>query len=451
MIAGGDGTDSIFGDDGRMFAPTIVGLPVPLSELKQTAIEFYDNLRDVQYLAADIEAAAFSAHAQLLTVMVADAIALYPGRVRPRVPLPDLQLHTLTIGNDVVDGGAGNDFIVGDRGAVVAPFLTGPAANNGGVDITEVGRVLLTDTKRALLTEQRVRDKELNQHLKTDQRWADHGGIRSTFPKLENLQLIRPDYEYVRSSGNDVLLGSAGNDILIGDMGVAYVPVVLSTVANNTARPEVLQAALDRLTRATDGIISDPTGVADLGRRSLFDKQFRAGVQERGGAARKVNVTTSNDRLDGGADDDLLIGDHGGVSSPFMAGVPATQFGARTARFDVKALIRDFGHALPGTPLTKPLAIQSVNIVPKTKLASGSDILVGGTGDDVLLGTKADALSDTSGVNFVETDGSQRNKNRINIGADFELSTSVRKFLASLAANPNGLKIVDGKAGTIGR
>ena len=80
-----------------------------------------------------------------------------------------------------------------------------------------------------------------------------------------------------------------------------------------------------------------------------------------------------------------------------------------------------------------------------------TNILVGGTGDDVLLGTKADALSDTSGVNFVETDGSQRNKNRINIGADFELSTSVRKFLASLAANPNGLKIVDGKAGTIGR
>jgi hypothetical protein len=159
-----------------MFAPTLVGLSVPQSQFKQTALAFYDSLRDVQHLATDLEATAFGAHAQLLNTMVGDAIAGNPNPVRPRVPLPDLQLHTLTIGNDQIDAGAGNDFVIGDRGAIVAPFVTGPAQNGGGVDITKIGRVLLADTKRALLLEQRARDAALNNHLKVDHRWADLAG-----------------------------------------------------------------------------------------------------------------------------------------------------------------------------------------------------------------------------------------------------------------------------------
>jgi hypothetical protein len=236
-------------------------------------------------------------------------------------------------------------------------------------------------------------------------------------------------------------------------MGVAYVPVILSTVGNNAARPEVLQAEIDRLTRALDGVLTDPTGLTDLGRRSLFDKAFRKGVQERGNTVRAANATKGHDALDGGADNDTLAGDNAAIASPFKAGVPATQAGAKTARFDVKALIRDFGHALPNTPLTKPLVIQTTNIIPKfaQPTPTGIDTIVGGTGNDILLGTKADSLIDTSGVNYVETDGSQRNASRFKVGGDLQLAPSIRKFLASLAADPNGLTVLDGKAGTVRR
>ena len=212
------------------------------------------------------------------------------------------------------------------------------------------------------------------------------------------------------------------------------------------------QAEIDRITLAMDGVLTDPTGTTDLGRRSLFDKAFRKGVQERGGSARAVNLTKGNDTIDGGADNDTLIGDNAAIASPFKAGVPATQVGAKTSRFDVKAIIRDFGHALPTGPLTKPLVIQTTNIAPKFgQPPTGIDRVTGGTGNDVLLGTRADSLTDTSGVNFVETDGAQRNANRFKVGGDLQLAPSIRKFLASLAADPNGLQILDGKGGTVRR
>jgi hypothetical protein len=200
-----------------------------------------------------------------------------------------------------------------------------------------------------------------------------------------------------------------------------------------------------------ENFLTDPSGTPDFGGQSVFDKSFRKGVQERGHVSRTANVSTHKDILDGGADNDLLTGDNASIVVPYKAGVPSTQTGAFTSRFDIKALIKDFGHALPGTPLTKPLVIATTNITPPLGSTSGADALTGGLGNDILLGTKADALGDTSGVNFVETDGSQRNRNRFKIGGDLQIGPSIRKFLASLAADPTGLKLSDGKGGTFTR
>jgi Ca2+-binding RTX toxin-like protein len=403
----------------------------------------------------DFEYLALNAQAQVLTNLVANAPS--DSGVWPRQTIPNPAYFTLSIGNDQIDGQGGDDLLIGDNAAILAPVITGGAATHGGEDVSKISKRLLRQVTAALGKEERIRDAELAVHLKRDHIGPDANGLKKRFPKPEALRRIGPDYEFIMSIGNDVIRGGANNDIIIGDTAAIYVPTILSTVDNTARTPKSLEDEIERLTKALDTSLSGrySAGRYPFNDRNVFEKNSSVGVQGRGGLSRVTQITSHSDTLAGEDGNDFIAGDHAALSMPFTARESGSQVGAFAAKFDVQALIRDFGHALPGQEITKPVAAYTTHIdaLPSLKIrgSNGKDTATGGQGDDVLLGSRADTVSDTQGTNYVEGDYAQRSSIRFDDGADAVLGASIRKYLASLAADPLGIRITEGEGGKLKR
>jgi Ca2+-binding RTX toxin-like protein len=435
VINGGSGDDTIFGDEGRVVMPSLLGLPVPAAQLKQTVLDYYDQLRDFQQVAVDVEFALLETQAQVLTNLVADAKAA--GATRPASGyLPNPHYHTLALGNDTISGGLGGDLVIGDAGTVLAPFLTSTAINNGGVNTAAVNATTLRVVNAALKAEVTVRDRQLASHIKLHHALPATNSAKSHFPKTEDMRLIIPDYDHELFSGNDTLLGDAGDDVLIGDTGMLYLPTVLATPQNNARTALSIETELTNLTKSLAGYLGQGNVNAA---RSSFGAVSRPAYQGRGDASRYAVVNSGNDLFDGGNDNDLISGDNASIATPFIAKEPASQVGAKTAKLDVQSLIRNFGQPLPGQSLTRSLVVHNTAINQRPAALGGGtqgrDVADGGSGDDLLFGARNDVLTDTLGVNYVDTDSKQRNSPRLRSGANYQLASTIRGFLQSLASN----------------
>jgi Ca2+-binding RTX toxin-like protein len=115
----------------------------------------------------------------------------------------DVPLDDVTIGNDTVNGGAGNDLVFGDSSALVAPFLV-RGTGVSSYDFSKVDHDLEDVLDRLTDMDHRRHDWFDDHHHGYDDHHYQVNGSHDTLNG---------------GDGNDILFGQAGNDTLSGGNG----------------------------------------------------------------------------------------------------------------------------------------------------------------------------------------------------------------------------------------
>ncbi|MGB8170672.1 MAG: PKD domain-containing protein, partial [Chthoniobacteraceae bacterium] len=306
-ILGGDGEDTIAGDNALITIPFAAGTPGGSADFTTSALRFHSFLRDLEYVAGDFVNATQEAHLGVLRALIDDSVAKNPARDPKLSPaVIDPNFHHLFIGNDNIDGGFGNDVITGDQTVTVIAVLPGrdysKVANALGVTAT-----VLSDTNAALSTQQTLRGAELTYHRATHVGdWSDRT------PDTADLRLIPAVFEYDLDTGNDTVRGGAGNDLLIGDQSVFILPLVTTARTPVQSEVDISLLVADLSARLTKAAV---TASALFGAASL----------NHAGGNRGVALRSAADVMTGDAGNDVIFSKQAAVVVPIATttGQPA--------------------------------------------------------------------------------------------------------------------------------
>ncbi|WP_236960944.1 beta strand repeat-containing protein [Methylobacterium durans] len=254
-ITGGAGSDLIVGDAGR----TIVRGTGPLRDLSMAAATALNGfLDDMQRVIGDLALTARFAEAQ--TAATLEVLAGQPaGSVAANLPDRMRVTHRIAIGNDVIDGGADGDVVVGDN---LVLLQSGAGRMLASHDPAQSGSAFAVEAEMSRQwMEQNAR--------RADHAYRDHGTDPLTAALGWIVAANAPNWSL--ELGNDRISGGGGNDTLVGDTALIQVPV-----AGDPATPASL--ALDRA-QATGRIMAGAAG-------SLWDgNAYGWGVGAYGGAS----------------------------------------------------------------------------------------------------------------------------------------------------------------------
>jgi len=307
-------------------------------------------------------------------------------------------------GDDVLEGGEENDILVGDDAARVVPGSDLPNVLNGLQLINgngQFGRIVLGDLGTTIVPiVSVVPGKDPNAlvgvltHLSSDLPMLPDGNALDRIDGTYLVPLASIITDVARHldllAGNDKLFGGAGDDTLVGDDATVFSPSV-------TVTPEFIKSAFGLtwdLLRAFDDFgdlihrLHDAVGDAD-GHHLCYSQE---------GIVIDHTFYLGNDELDGGAGNDFMVGDDMTVVVPSFS-VPAgwvddfhhlvhdlEEVGDEAAWAiaeldDVTHDLRDeFVSVKQGKRMQTRLEHHIDSIV------SGNDLLVGGDGEDVLVG-----------------------------------------------------------------
>jgi len=290
-IEGGDGNDYIIADNAIVAVAFAVGGNLGASpDFVSSVLRYYNFIRDLEYVAADFLSLVQEAHVGVLHELVAESLILNPTAnpaLRPAVI--DSDYHRLLIGNDRVDGGFGNDVIIGDEGGMIAAVLTGTSyssiAETLGVDPD-----VLADAIAALNDLDDVRDAELLYHKATNLiDWSTRK------PTTVEMSIVPAVFEYDMERGNDILHGGRGDDLLIGDKGV----VVVAIGINTTDSIAVVQNQSAQLLTDLESLLG----------RDVFAVSYALAADRisHDGGKNGVTLLQGADQMNGGAGDDILL------------------------------------------------------------------------------------------------------------------------------------------------
>jgi Ca2+-binding RTX toxin-like protein len=322
-------------------------------------------------------------------------------RIRPLLTIvPDLANHlSLLSGNDTINGGAGQDLIVGDDYSSFQPLRTGNAAVDNQIDTLtrslyhlidnlhdrEVAIAARNGDSRTL----RLGNDQLNGGEDADTVLGDNGlffgPLRVQSPsQIAALQTRLADLSQAVSQvdrlvnrvmqpfssgvsrrthtliqGNDVLAGDGGDDKLYGDDQMTIAPVL------NT--------------------LSYPRG-------SFWNYAFAGVKRSARNNIRDFDVVLGNDTISGGTGNDTITGDYSTVITPLVTiAKPSSQRGRQqlenslfTLAQDVNAFVRDLHNARHGIDYTQ--RDQS------NRFEAGNDAIAGNQGNDLMLGDNATLL-----------------------------------------------------------
>lgn len=273
-------------------------------------------------------------------------------------------------GNDRLSGDAGDDLVIGDNGANLTsvktdlPLVTQALhvidqADGSNLALDPFGVIVTpTTTVTPHMTFGLFPSLSLNPPLqrKTSPRPV-MGDLRTNDGRSLSLLLsIVPDLanHMNQLSGQDSLFGGAGRDLLVGD---DYSNVMPLGTGNASVDDQI-----HRVSRGLYQLIYN-----------LHDVEL---VNSVGRANRTLNL--GNDQLDGGDDDDHVIGDNGLVYGPF-AQTSVNSAGLNQLTRLGQAIAQVSGQVeglLPATSMaTKPY-----------RLVMGQDTVLGGNGNDKLFG-----------------------------------------------------------------
>ncbi len=347
------------------------------------------------------------------------------------------------LGRDIIDGGAGVDYLLGDEGRIVRAYGRDGSAilNSDGtwhrdVVLEEIGTVtaaIATDAQSAAMRTAELAEKLAQADLILTVGARDGAGARLTTgagstwaTSALTLSLARADDDVIAGGeGNDVLFGQRGNDRLIGDGGDDLIYGDRASNLSETAsdRPTIVNAIRLIGAAAETGLVLPFGGEVVVPALNLLPGAFGAGaprievypsmagvvsdiagsdpIRRSDGASLTVyaslvpslygtnNVLAGNDVIDGGAGNDTIYGDS---SETYTLDV--TAYAALNGQIDkVAASASD----LLGVFATLSRGVDLLQGGPSRTIAYGNDHILGGDGDDVIVGDAARTIVQGSG------------------------------------------------------
>jgi len=289
---------------------------------------------------------------------VGDADGRYPCYSQEKVIVD----QTFRLGNDELDGGAGNDLMVGDDMTVMAPSFVVPA------DLVDDLHHLVHDLQEA--------GDEAN--------WALHEldeiahDLRDVIVAVKQGKRVQYQLEHHIDRivvGNDLLFGGDGNDVMVGDNWTSVAPRITVTPGGPPA-----PGHHDSWHHKP----GHPHGWFDGGHDHHDHNDHNDGPGD-------VWIV-GNDTMDGGLGNDLMFGDSVVIAAPVMAFAPEVSgrnFCA--ARREVEGLLEDFVEIGQNQPIGHGWFHHDHHHHDfGDHLTGGNDTLLGGDGDDILFGQGGD-------------------------------------------------------------
>jgi Ca2+-binding RTX toxin-like protein len=308
--------------------------------------------------------------------------------------VPDLTHHLgLLAGNDALNGGTGEDTIVGDNYTSVMPLRTGVTA---------------VDTALDQLT---TAFHHLNYDLHDLEVALSNGRPAQTLPV-----------------GNDAIDGGDGKDLVMADNGTFYSPfgvqqpnniAGISSVINDLRRSVGgLNSQITTLLSSFTGPVSSPYTLSQgndtiaggngddklLAADTLIMAPLLNGLEYQKGSFwnygfdrtfkavrptfRDFNLTLNNDTVNGNAGNDLIIGGYSNLIMPLVTKLPTNEAEQKTLQlslnklsFDIEGFIRDLHQEQYG--------IDYINRNRSNTVIAENDVIAGGTGADLIAGDNA--------------------------------------------------------------
>jgi len=215
--------------------------------------------------------------------------------------------------------------MIGDNCGLLAPYLDGNSRSLRPTD--KVSKTM----ERTLIVEDTKLTKELNKHV------YDHHDPYNRGRNHQNVRL----YHFDMSLGNDRMDGQDGNDLMIGDYGWIAQPAVKLTT--NRTQAKAVEREVNQLDQDMT-FIESKIAAQNAARR--WDHKLFVG----------------NDILNGGAGDDMLLGDYARIIKPSVSGTGPVKFTIKFGTTGHHTFINSRGQ----------------------ELQFANDVLDGGTGSNLL-------------------------------------------------------------------
>lgn len=134
--------------------------------------------------------------------------------------------HDIRVGNDVIDGGSGNDTIVGDQGLVLASATSGDSSSiDGSVEQALGFHALLRDLEEVVVDMNSIVKES---HIQVIEMLVDDAiSNQSRHRRSWSRSVTDPDHHDL-FFGNDVILGGAGDDLITGDEAIILLPTLIN-------------------------------------------------------------------------------------------------------------------------------------------------------------------------------------------------------------------------------
>jgi Ca2+-binding RTX toxin-like protein len=353
LVSGGDGDDVVIGDSSTVLVPTLTATP----ELLGRAHRLTADVHEVSERWADL------AHAVHHAVgLDADHHNDDDGKHGDH---PIVMDRTFTIGQDTVDGGAGADVVIGDDSTVLAPSIT-----------VAVGQV---HDLHHLVHELDDVDDTLDY---AGEQWgAVEHHLRDVVRQVvQGKKLVTQIEHHVDRIflGSDLLRGGDGNDYMIGD-GWSYLAPTVTVVPGGTPA-----AKHDHHWHGDDHDDEHHHAHHNLHKDDALKHWHHHGAGD--------EIILGNDTLDGGAGNDLLLGDEGAVAAPVVAtpGVSVKDLKAMDREpGDIAWDVVDLGdhhHEHHHDHHGWDDGHDDGHDHDDDRVSGGNDVLLGGDGDDVVFG-----------------------------------------------------------------
>ncbi|MBL7039484.1 MAG: hypothetical protein ISR77_12695, partial [Pirellulaceae bacterium] len=290
-IDGGDGADRIAGDNATIYTPIISGLEVidKVFEQTRTTLDVLSN--GMRRLALDYD------HYERQTTTVNRA-------------------HDIHIGEDTIEGGAGQDSIFGDEMLLIEDFVLGlPVQEAEFVDSARDVHGLLRDI----------------QHLANDFEFvvfeAHYQVLAGQLAAAQGQSPVRrdPDYHDVYI-GNDTITDQSGDNVIAGDQGITVKATLngkqFEDIEQNSAFAGATWDAAKQSLTADNTQRTDALAQHQTAHHNLSQRQLTAAQKDVLPWDVDYELFMGNDSITGGTGDDLVMGDFALFVIPMLEKTP---------------------------------------------------------------------------------------------------------------------------------
>ncbi|MCG8449553.1 MAG: hypothetical protein MI725_08240, partial [Pirellulales bacterium] len=406
MLSGSDGNDLIIGDAARYYLPFDSNIPHITNTLR--LLDIADGVNTSLVLGPDGSVVAMpvtlrpeefsynspygepaifgnvvsSVQNEMLQMTSADTLEQSDGtRVNPFVAIVPDVVHHLDVlsGNDQLDGGAGDDFIIGDEAVVYTPLMTGLQAIDDAADRAQTGFERVMHIMRGLAI---------------DYNRVEHDVQGKTLPH---------DLRF----GEDTISGGVGDDTIIGDEGVIIasvqmgLPAIESRFQNAAVELHGYLADLEHLS-------ANLAFVATTAHHQVLDQLVNHATNNPQAGSPSApdfhDLFIGNDTITAGAGHDTVIGDHATILTTVAEGERVGLIGENLtvsdgvrSQTELALLAQQNTHSAALTDhiaqyhdyASLQLSSAELDAIPwayQFGLTTGNDTVSGEAGDDLLIG-----------------------------------------------------------------